>query len=117
MKATSIAKMRGLYFAELPKLPCDRHDWNEGHGLPRSTRDWSRADWKRAVAILLGFETIGLIGVDLTEDRYPNVDRPNHEWGRLAGIAEAMGSRIINLNPDSRLTSVASGGWGEIATK
>ncbi len=70
-----------------------------------------------AVAILLGFETIGLIGVDLTEDRYPDVTKPNVAWGRLAAIATELGSRIINLNPDSRLETVPMGEWGEIRTK
>ena len=70
-----------------------------------------------AVAIHLGFETIGLIGVDLTEDRYPDLRRPNKAWGELAAIATGQGSRIINLNPESRLETVEKGGWEEIKSK
>jgi hypothetical protein len=70
-----------------------------------------------ALAILMGFETIGLIGVDLTEDRYPDVRGPNRVYGRLAKIAEALGSRLVNLSPDSRLESIPQGTWQEIRTK
>ncbi len=70
-----------------------------------------------SVATLLGFETIGLIGVDLTEDRYPDVSRPNEAYGRLAKIAEGLGSRIVNLSPKSRLDSIPKAGWEEIRTK
>lgn len=73
-----------------------------------------------ACAILLGFETIGVIGVDFanTEDRnWPNVDRENAAYGKLATIATAQGSRIINLSPTSRLTSVPQGSWEEVRRK
>lgn len=70
-----------------------------------------------AVAILLGFETIGLIGVDLTEDRWPNPHKENEAWGRLAEVAKALGSRIVNLNPESRLETVPAGQWEEVRCK
>jgi len=70
-----------------------------------------------AVAILLGFETIGLIGVDMTKDRYPNVKGHNAAYARLAAIGEAMGSRLINLSTASRLESIPQGTWDEVRTK
>lgn len=71
-----------------------------------------------AVAILLGFETIGLIGVDMTADRYDDleVDRANKQYERLAKVAGWNGSRLINLSSDSRLT-LERGEWSEIRTK
>lgn len=70
-----------------------------------------------AAAVLLGFETIGLIGIDLTEDRWPDVRVENEAYGRLAELASGLGSRIINLNPDSRLTALPMGTWEEIGPK
>lgn len=70
-----------------------------------------------AVAILLGFETIGLIGVDYTKDRYPDVAPSNEAWRKLAIIAEELGSHIVNLNPESRLETIRKTDWGEVRTK
>ena len=70
-----------------------------------------------AVAAHLGFETIGLIGVDLTEDRWPDVTRENEAWGRLATVVSGMGSRIVNLSPESRLEVVPKGPWEEVRRK
>ena len=72
-----------------------------------------------ACAILLGFETIGLIGVDLTADRFGDaaVAHSNSCYRRLADIAKAQGSRVINLSPESRLTSLEAGTWDQIRTK
>ena len=67
-----------------------------------------------AVAIHLGFETIGLIGVDLTEDRYPDVSRENESWRRLAELAGRLGSRLVNLSPTSRLETVTKGDWTDV---
>jgi len=70
-----------------------------------------------AFAVMMGFETIGLIGVDLTPDRYPDAKPSNNGYGKLNTIAKHMGSRIINLNPESRLRAFEFGGWEEIRTK
>jgi hypothetical protein len=70
-----------------------------------------------AVAAYLGFETIGLIGVDLTEDRWPDVTEANEAWGRLVDVVSGMGSRIVNLSPESRLVAVEQGTWEDIRRK
>lgn len=70
-----------------------------------------------AVAILLGFETIGLIGVDYTKDRFPDVAPSNEAWRKLAILAEELGSHIVNLNPDSRLETIPKTTWEEVRTK
>jgi len=61
-----------------------------------------------AIAMHLGFGTIGLVGVDYTEDRYPDVSMETERWRRLDEIATGMGSVICNLNPASRLSSIQS---------
>lgn len=75
--------------------------------------------WALAVAIVLGFETIGVIGLDLTEDRFKDKQLATSEdaYGRLRTIAESMGRRIINLNPESRLKALPSGTWEEVRRK
>ena len=70
-----------------------------------------------AVATLLGFETVGVIGVDLTEDRYPDVRGINRVWKRLADVCGTLGTRLVNLNPESRLDALPAGSWDEIRTK
>ena len=73
-----------------------------------------------AVAILLGFERIGLIGVDLTDAKYRDpVAQADWEdcWGKLMGIAEAHGKTLVNLNPKSRLAAVPAGAWKDMGKR
>jgi hypothetical protein len=70
-----------------------------------------------AFAVMLGFETIGVIGVDLTEDRYPDPTPASKGYARLGKVAKHLGSRVINLNPDSRMTGLEFGEWKEIRPK
>ena len=90
--------------------------WREG---VEPLRLGQSAFYAAAVAMLMGFETIGLIGVDLTDDRYAESDakRANDAYARLAGVAGGMGSRLVNLSTSSRLTSIPSAGWEDIRTK
>lgn len=69
-------------------------------------------------AIMLGFETIGLIGLDLTRDRYPaKLDREEVAYAGLRLFANEQDCRLINLNPQSRLTSIPTGSWEEVRRK
>ncbi len=72
-----------------------------------------------AAAIVLGFETIGVIGLDIPEGRYPGgmVLQIEAAYAGIRDIAEAEGRRILNLNPVSRLKALATGGWEEVRTK
>lgn len=70
-----------------------------------------------AVAAHLGFETVGLIGVDYTEDRWPDVAGINRTWETLLGVVGDMGTKVVNLSPASRLTAVPQGRWEEVRTK
>ena len=96
-------------------------DWlTPGHTNPAALTLAQCPFFATACAVLLGFETIGLIGVDMTNDEthtWPNVDRENLAYGRLADVASSMGSRISNLSPTSRLTSIPHGSWEEVNRK
>jgi len=70
-----------------------------------------------AVAAYLGFETIGVIGVDLTEDRWPEVDGINTTYEMMVDTCRKQGSRVINLNPESRCTGIPAGEWDEVREK
>lgn len=74
-----------------------------------------------AVAAWLGFERIGLLGVDHNGQRYKQASAFREEtataWGRLLPIVDSMGSSLINLNPDSELPHVRKGSWDDIRTK
>jgi hypothetical protein len=71
-----------------------------------------------AVATYLGFDTVGLIGVDLTEDRWPKVDGINRAYGELVQmLGTEYGTRFINLSPDSRLEAIPQGSWEDVRTK
>lgn len=60
------------------------------------------------VAGYLGFQTVGLIGVDLTRQRFgKDVRRFCEPWARLDEMLQRHGSRIVNLVEDSRLDTVA----------
>ena len=69
-------------------------------------------------AIMLGFETVGIIGVDLTRDRYPRKLQLEEKcYAGLRRFAGSQGCRLINLNPRSRLTVIERGTWGEVRRK
>lgn len=70
-----------------------------------------------AVAAYLGFETVGLIGVDLTEDRYPDAARPSKAYCRLRDLLEQQGTRLVNLSPASRLEGIEKADWDVIRSK
>ena len=72
-----------------------------------------------ALSAHLGFETIGVIGVDLTPDRFDQraLETSEKAYGRLRTVVEALGSRIVNLNPDSNLGALEKGPWSEVKTK
>lgn len=63
--------------------------------------------WAAAIAAVLGFETIGIVGVDLGKSRYPDprfLDQCNEAWERLASMAGD--AHIVNLNRASRLRAL-----------
>lgn len=69
-------------------------------------------------AVLMGFDTIGVIGLDMTRDRYNfKLGLEEAAYEGVCEFAESQGSRIINLNPDSRLQAIPKGGWEEIRGK
>lgn len=70
-----------------------------------------------AIACYLGFETVGVIGVDFTEDRFPKVDGLNRAYAQMVELYQGLGHRIINLSPDSRCDGIPQGSWEEIRTK
>lgn len=73
-----------------------------------------------AVGIWLGFERIGLVGVDLYKDRYPSEkfkQEWEEAWRRLNAIAGDFGCKIANCNPRSRLMAIEKGSIGGIKTK
>ena len=72
-----------------------------------------------AVGCMLGFRTIAMIGVDLTADRFPDRDleRINTTWLRMDDVMKTKGSHMVNLSPDSRLTSIDQGSWDDIRKK
>lgn len=73
-----------------------------------------------AVGVHMGFERIGLIGVDLYKAQYPS-ERFKVEWEeawtRLALIAERRDCLIRNLNPASRLDCIPKGKLDELHAK
>lgn len=71
-----------------------------------------------AAAACLGFETIGVIGLDLTDDRYDHRQLRDAEAGyrRLQDLLKPK-HRILNLNPESRLTAFKAGSWKDLRTK
>jgi len=70
-----------------------------------------------SVAAYLGFETIGVIGVDLSEDRWPDVTRINETYALMVETCKKQGSRVINLSPESRCTGIPAGKWEEVRGK
>ena len=59
-----------------------------------------------AVAAHLGFRNIGLMGADMSPDRFgPRMDDIEHAYTRLRGIIERRGQRVWNLSEASHLES------------
>ena len=78
------------------------------------------AFWAAGVALHLGFETVGLVGVDITPDRFNNeahLREVQEAYRRLNETAENMGRKLINLNPESHLSTVPFGSWSDIRPK
>lgn len=72
--------------------------------------------WATAVCGWLGFERIGLIGVDLTRDRFGDIKREDAKWHSLAVLLKMHGSEVVNLSQMSRLT-IAEAPWSAIRPK
>ena len=75
------------------------------------------AFYAAAIAGYLGFETIGLIGVDLTADRWVDATPPSRAWCRLRDSLAEAGHRLVNLSPDSRLEGIEKAPWSEVRCK
>jgi len=101
----------------IPKT-ADIKGWLADDGDPNPLTLGQCPFYAAAVAGVLGFETIGLIGVDLSDpERWPDVSRPDKAYGRLATALASMGSRLVNLSPESRLTSIPKVPWSEVREK
>lgn len=88
----------------------------EGGMLRLAMSPWYAA----AVATYMGFERVGLIGVDLYKNRYPdNKFRDEWElaWSRLARVAEKSGTSLCNLNGESRLQAIPKAKWETMRPK
>lgn len=74
-----------------------------------------------AAAMMMGCERIGLIGVDLTRDRFSNNNYVENAvrpaWRDLATLARERGQEIVNLNSTSRLEVIQHGDWKRIRGK
>ena len=70
-------------------------------------------------AIVLGFKTIGVIGLDLTRPRYKVTDlRPSeHAYGELRAIADAEGRNLVNMSAISKLRAIPIGALDEVRPK
>jgi hypothetical protein len=67
-----------------------------------------------AAAAWLGFVRVGLIGVDLTKDRYGDTSVCGRMWGTLRTFLEGHGTTLVNLSPASRLETVPKADWAAI---
>jgi len=91
--------------------------WLKNEPIPGETLAWaSSAFYGAAAACLLGFGKIGLIGVDLSAERYTasSVAAANARWQRLAQHAP---DRMVNLSPESQLTAIPQGKWEQLKAK
>ncbi len=72
-----------------------------------------------AAAVVLGFDTIAVIGLDLTDDRFGRRLLMHSEkcYAGLLDVAQDAGSRLINLNPHTNLQAIPIGSWTEVRTK
>ena len=62
--------------------------------------------WAVGVAAHLGFETVGLVGVDLTGDRWGDLSRWEERWAELVKLCAAAGTRVIQCSAASNLKAV-----------
>lgn len=106
---------------ENPPPRCIQIHSDLGQWMPNAPKNLSLAQspfYAAAVAAWMGFERIGLIGADLSDEkRWPSVDFENEQWAALATVARDMGSELVQLSPESRLTAVPAGTWDSITTK
>jgi len=104
---------RNVYF------PANRdvREWMDGYSGPREIRLAQSTFYAAAIAAWLGFETIGLLGVDLSEDRYPEVGEENRVWGMLGDLLGSKGHRLLNVSRHSRLKSVPYAPLAEVRRK
>lgn len=73
-----------------------------------------------AAALMIGFERIGVIGVDLGRDRFNNANYMKltlEAWKDLDALAAERGQDIFNLNPTSNLTTIKQGEWRMLRAK
>jgi hypothetical protein len=110
-----------------------RPEWAKGKPTPRAivlpsldVATWLRGEpgpklelamstfWSVAVAAWLGFDTIAMIGLDLTADRWPDVSPENEAFDQLHWIIRQRGSRMVNLNRESRMVSVPWATWDDV---
>lgn len=70
-------------------------------------------------AVALGFERVGVIGLDLTADRYSDADLAESSvmYGALADLARRCGSDVVNLSDNSRLSTIPRATWDTIGWK
>jgi len=111
------SRLAGIRVVEIGPKKDIRLWFDPASTKPHALRLSQSSFYAAACAIWLGFETIGLIGVDLTEDRYPDPVPANEAYGRLAELGAEHGSRLVNLNPDSRLTTVPQATWDKVRAK
>jgi len=92
-------------------------DWFAPERTDRSSELWCAMSpfWAAAVGAWLGFERVGVIGVDLTEDRYPDVRRENAAWQALRNLVIGR-TTILNLSRCSRL-DILGGHWTDFRPK
>lgn len=57
--------------------------------------------WAAGLALVMGFNLIRIVGVDMTPDRYDSVRtaKANRAWQNLAGLARWCGSELVNIAP------------------
>ena len=87
---------------------------------PKNLRLGMSPFYAAAVACWLGFGRIGIIGVDLTPDRFTCetfLRKSEEAWTSLATVAKDMGSELVQLNPQSRLKAIPVGKWEDVRTK
>jgi len=79
----------------------------------------SSAFYAAASACLLGFGKVGVIGVDLSDDRYSKgeVACANERWQRLNEHATKGGTLLLNLSDTSNLDALPKGTWQQLQTK
>lgn len=73
-----------------------------------------------AVGVYMGMKRVGLVGVDLHRNHYPQQkfrDDFEDRWTRLVATANHYGTELVNLNPTSSLQAVPKAGWETMRAK